>query len=54
MLGKVLGWESFYRSEDGGRREENTKERLVGKHPEERLRALDGELTMAGVGEKKH
>ena len=46
MLGKVLGWGELLQIR-GWRREENTKERLVGKYPEERLRALDGELIMA-------
>ena len=46
MLGKVLSWGELLQIR-GWRREENIKERLVGKYPEERLKALDGELTMA-------
>ena len=42
----VLGWGELLQIR-GWRREENTKERLVGKYSEEGLRALEGELTMA-------
>lgn len=47
VLGHALDWGKLLRMKRDVKKRLKT-ERLVKKYPEERLRSLDGELTMAG------